>query len=157
MTSRALVLCLCLVVSLAACKGEPSAPAKAPIEGAAVKPAPEAAPPAPAQAEAAPEAPTVEAAPAGAPEEQAAPPDGGAAEQAPAEPVDPDRRLLSAYREIYCLQKKNDQMGVMGVWQRYGYDSAGWAKDVQTAAKRAQEDPKGFGARWTKIAEEPCP
>lgn len=75
----------------------------------------------------------------------------------PTEAVDPDRRLLSAYREIYCHQKLNDQRGVIAVWQQYGYTPETWATEAQAAARRAAADPKGFGAQWARISADPCP
>lgn len=107
---------------------------------------PDPAPPAPAQQEPAPQQPEP-------PVAEQAPPD----DAQPVAAVDPERRLLSAYREIYCRQKSNDQRGVIAVWQQYGYDSASWATEAQAAAKRAAEDPKGFGARWAQISAQPCP
>jgi hypothetical protein len=140
-----------LLASLAAsCKAD-APPSTSEAHGAAVKAAPPVAAPAPEPVPAPAAAADAQVAPA--PHEEA--PD--QAERKAPDPVDPERRLLSAYREVYCLQKKNDQRGVIAVWQQYGYEPETWATDVQAAAQRAQQDPKGFGAKWSAIADEPCP
>lgn len=154
-TPAVVAVALGLAMALGACKPAEKPPARVAGQGAVVAPAPPEEP-----AEKAPQGATpaeAEQPTAPAPVAEQESPTAPDATAEPVAPVDPERRMLSAYREIYCHQKKNDQRGVIAVWQQYGYDSASWAAEAQAAAKRAAEDPKGFGARWAQISAEPCP
>jgi hypothetical protein len=144
--ARKLATTALVLTTLAAplgCRAEAPPPA-APAAPKAAPPAPPTPPPAPR--------------PTPTPDPPAnAPPEDTASAKEPEPKVHTDTEILAIYREVYCLQRRGDQASILELWEAHGLTSETWAQAMRKAARRAVDDPNGFGAGWAEIADTPCP